>query len=120
MSGVNNTTQRPYTCKALNGKTGSVVSVRLGPGFNSVPEEEWRVVKKSRFVKDLKAKGFLEFGEREDEDELTKAGLTKSKVKVSRSTAPKGADEILKQQADAKAEVEAKQQADAKAAKEVL
>lgn len=104
MSGVNNTTQRPYTCKAFNRKTGMIVSVRLGPGFNSIPQSSWDIVKNSKFVNHLKRQGFLKFGEDEDKDELTKAGLTTAKVKVARSIAPKSVEQILKEQADKKEE----------------
>lgn len=115
MSGVNNTTKRPYTCKELNRKTGAMVGVRLGPGFNSIPQVSWDIVKNSKFVRDLKRRGFLEFGEAQDKDELTKSGLTKAKIKTSRSVAPKSVDAILKEQSDGNDEAEK-----AEAKKEVL
>lgn len=86
MAGVINKTARQFNLKCLN-KEGSVVIIRLAPGFNIVNDDHWSafVPKEGtvdKYVNYLETKGFIEFGSKQDDLELEQDGDTTTKSSV--------------------------------------
>ena len=125
MAGIMNNTARQYNLKCV-GKNKHRVTVRIAPGFNVVNDEHWAHFKGDAYVAELKDKGFISFGKRQDDMELDMAPDTISKSKSAPPPSTSRADDAakaemeifrnkVKEEAKAEAKLEAeKLKADAK------
>lgn len=84
MAGIVNTTARQFNLKTM--KDGRIVTVRAAPGFNIVDDKHWEAFvppkgkgKMDPYVEELKDKGFLRFGDEQNDMELDQDPDTKSK-----------------------------------------
>tara|TARA_R110000796_G_scaffold252431_1_gene386746 strand:+ start:44 stop:340 length:297 start_codon:yes stop_codon:yes gene_type:complete len=83
MAGIINTTARQFNLKVMN-KERRIVTIRIAPGFNVVDDDHWEsfVPKNGQadpYVSELKKKGFLRFGDEENDMELDVDPDTQSK-----------------------------------------
>lgn len=64
MAGVMNNTARQYNVKVADkaSKNRRVLVVRLKPGFNVVPDQDWKIAKSDGYVKALKEEGKITDG----------------------------------------------------------
>jgi len=92
MSGVINNTARQFNLKAIEPKSGKMVTVRVAPGANDIEDAHWNVIKTHcKQAEVLKKDRHIEYGTKKA-DEAALTPDTKSKSKASTSP-PKGKKE---------------------------
>jgi hypothetical protein len=122
MSGIMNNTARQFNLKCVT-DNGNKVSVRVAPGFNVVEDEHWLAFvskdgkKVDPYVRELKKKGYLDFGSKIDDLELEISPDTKAKSKSEPMAKLKAEAEKAKGDAELSAAEAEKAKAEAEKAK---
>lgn len=96
MAGILNKTARQFNLKCVDVEKRRV-TIRVAPGFNSVNDDHWKAFthqgkdgakKLDPYVKELKARGHIDFGTKVDDMELDRDPDTKSKSKAVAAPKP--------------------------------
>ncbi len=92
MAGIMNKTARQFNLKCIDPKNKNRVTVRVAPGFNVVDDDHWAACKNDPYVLGLKKEGKIDFGKKQDDQELERDPDTRAKSKSVPQPKPKKLD----------------------------